>query len=114
MIKNFYAVTPDLVENIHDGEGVVKVSTVFDTFTTKMQFLHYTVLPPGTSIGVHKHGNDEEFYIVLEGAGEMELDGVKHPVSPGDVIMNAPLGSHGLRNVSDTDDLRILVFEVKQ
>ncbi|MCL2287554.1 MAG: cupin domain-containing protein [Firmicutes bacterium] len=114
MIRNFYEVTPDLVENIHDGEGIVKVSTIFDKFTTPMQFLHYTVLPPGTSIGVHKHGSDEEFYIILEGTGEMELDGTKQAVAPGDVIRNAPFGSHGLRNLSDKDDLKILVFEVKQ
>jgi len=113
MIRNFYNVQPDLVENIHDGEGVVKVATIFDKFTTKMQFLHYTVLPPGTSIGAHRHGNDEEFYVILEGKGEMELDGAKHPISAGDVIMNAPYGSHGLRNMSDTDDLKILVFEIK-
>jgi len=114
MIRNFYNVQPDLVENIHDGEGVVKVATIFDKFTTKMQFFHYTVLPPGTSIGSHKHENDEEFYVILEGSGEMEVDGKKQPVSAGDVVMNEPFGTHGLKNTSENEELKIMVFEVRQ
>jgi len=113
MITNFYKLKPEAVENIHDGTGVVNVTTIMDQFETKMQFLHYTVLPPGSTIGAHKHGNNEEFYIILEGIGEMELDGVKHPVVAGDVIKNKPHGTHGLVNISETDDLKILVFEVK-
>ena len=113
MITNFYKLKPTPVENIHDGVGVVNVTTIMDKFDTKMQFMHYTVLTPGSTIGVHKHGNDEEFYIILEGAGEMELDGEKHLVTAGDVIKNKPGGTHGLVNTSDTDDLKILVFEVK-
>jgi len=113
MIRNFYDIAPEAVENIHDGVGVVNVTTIMDKFETGMQFLHYTVLTPGSTIGAHKHGNDEEFYIVLEGTGEMELDGVKYPVRPGDVIKNKPHGTHGLVNTSDMD-LKILVFEVKQ
>lgn len=78
-----------------------------------MEFFHYTVLPPGTSIGLHTHKNDEEFYVVLEGEGEMEVNGVKEMVTAGSVIMNEPFGSHALRNVSETEALRLLVFEVK-
>ena len=113
MIKNIYALKPNMVPNCHDGEGTVSVVDVFDKFSTKMQFLHYTVLPPGSSIGSHKHADDEEFYVVLEGSGEMELDGANQTVSAGDVIMNKPHGTHGLRNVSETDELKLLVFEVK-
>ena len=114
MIKNFYQAEPNLVENCHDGVGTIKSVELFDKFTTKMQFLHYTVLPPGTSIGAHKHEDDEEFYIILEGTGEMEVGGAKHNVVAGDVILNEPFGTHGLRNTSDKDELKILVFEVKQ
>ena len=111
-IVNFYDLPPAKVENIHDGVGVVDVTTIMDKFETGMQFLHYTVLPPGSAIGAHKHGRDEEFYIILEGTGEMELDGVKYPVSSGDVIKNKPHGTHGLTNTGKTS-LKILVFEVK-
>ena len=113
MIKNFYQATPKTADKCHGGEGTIRIVEIFKEFATKMRHFHYTVLPPGTSIGSHKHGNDEEFYVVLEGTGEMEEDGVKQAVGAGDVIMNVPYGRHGLVNTSSTDDLKILVFEVK-
>ena len=113
MIKNFYEMEPSHVGSSHDGAGTVKVVDIFEKFESKMQFFHYTVLPPGASIGLHKHGNDEEFYVVLGGEGEMEVDGVKQMVTAGCAILNKPFGSHRLRNTSETKELRILVFEVK-
>ena len=113
MIKNFYKQEPALV-NCHDGDGVISVTNLFDKLETNMQFLHYTVLPPGTAIGLHTHGDDEEFYIILEGIGEMQIEDELYPVSAGDVIKNAPFGTHGLKNVSDVEELKILVFEVKR
>lgn len=112
VISNIYKKSPTMVENIHDGEGVVKVANVFDNFATNMQFFHYTVVPPGASIGNHTHGNDEEYYCILDGKGEMTLDGETYNVCAGDIIRNEPFGEHGLRNTSQ-EDLRILVFEVK-
>ena len=112
MIRNFLEAVPTLA-NCHDGIGEIKIADLFDSFSTSMQFFHYTVLPAGTSIGLHKHENDEEFYVILEGTGEMELDGTLHIVKAGDIIKNRPFGSHSLKNTSDSNELRILVFEVK-
>ena len=114
MIVNFYDLTHKPEQNCHGGEGTVKVARIFEKFETPIQFFHYTILPPGSSIGVHKHGDNEEFYTVLEGSGEMEVDGEKQAVSAGAVIKNKPFGTHGLKNTSDTEDLKILVFEVKR
>jgi len=113
MIRNFYKVEP-VFEHSHDGDGKVYAAKIFSEteFSTKLQFLFYTVLPPGTSIGAHKHGNDEELYIILEGTGEMEVNSVKTTVVAGDVIVNKPFETHGLRNTSEIEDLKILVFEV--
>ena len=113
MIRNFYEMEPRLQANCHRGEGTVRIVNIFDKFDTAMQFFHYTVLPPGASIGLHKHKDDEEFYVVLKGDGEMEVDGTKQAVTAGSVIKNNPFGIHGLRNISDTEDLELLVFEVK-
>ena len=112
MIRNFYELEPRMQANCHRGEGTIRITHIFDKFSTKMKFFHYTVLPPGTSIGLHKHKDDEEFYVVLKGQGEMEVDGVKQDVTAGSVIMNNPFGTHGLKNTSDTEDLELLVFEV--
>ena len=41
----------------------------------------------------------------------MELDGEVFEVGPGDVVMNRPGGTHGLKNVSGAE-LRLVVVEV--
>jgi mannose-6-phosphate isomerase-like protein (cupin superfamily) len=38
----------------------------------------------------HYHKRLTEIYYILEGAGEMELDGERHPVRPGDAILVKP------------------------
>jgi len=112
MISNFLSAKPADIPNCHDGEGTIQFVEIFNRFTTPVRHFHYTILPPGTSIGAHKHGNDEEFYVILEGTGQMLDEGEIKPVQAGDVIMNPPHGEHGLTNTSATEPLKILVFEV--
>ncbi|NYI04209.1 cupin domain-containing protein [Allostreptomyces psammosilenae] len=79
---------------------------------TEMAFVDLAVLPPGSSIGVHRHGDDEETYLVLRGSGLMHLDGEEFRVRAGDVVVNRPYGVHGLVNDSASDDLHLLVLDV--
>ena len=68
--------------------------------------------PPGAEIGVHTHANDnEEIYVIVGGSGVMYLDGDLFMVGAGDVVINAPGGTHGLRNTSDAD-LKLIVIEI--
>ena len=111
-IRNFLQSPLEDLPNCHDGVGVLKNITLFSgqDFQSPLRFLNYTVLPPETSIGLHTHGNDEEIYIVLEGEGQMSLDGAIFPVQAGSVILNRPYGSHGLKNTG-SDEMKVLVFE---
>ena len=113
MIRNFQS-APSAWGAAHEGKGRVKNALLYGDadFSTNLRFVIYTELPPGTSIGYHTHGNDEEVYVILEGRGTMTIDGKAHEVCAGDVILNKPYGSHGLENTSD-DILKILVFEVQ-
>lgn len=95
----------------HDGQGVLDWTVVLEGHSKHVSFIHDDVLPPGSSIGVHRHENDEEVYVILSGKGVMTLDGEEHEVGSGDVTVVFPGGSHGLENRS-TEDLRILVFAV--
>ena len=112
-IKNFKTTALGTFPHCHGGEGVLDFTELFtgDEFTADVRFFHHTVLPPHTSIGLHKHGNDQEFYIVLSGAGIMHLDGKSYPVTAGDVIVNRPFGEHGIENPNE-EKLELLVFEV--
>ena len=97
----------------HGGEGEILFHRPFgaEDFAGPCHFVDYAILPPGTSIGIHTHGADEEIYLVLEGTGTMHRDGEEFTVGPGSVIINKPGGTHGLRNDGGTP-LRLFVVEI--
>lgn len=55
----------------------------------------------GTVTERHYHRRSEEFYYILEGAGEMEIDEEIRPVGSGDAILIPPGAWHRIWAVSD-------------
>ena len=51
------------------------------------QSLAEAQVPAGTATQRHYHRLAEEFYFILEGGGEMEIDGESRTVGPGDAIL---------------------------
>ena len=51
------------------------------------QSLAEATIPAGGATERHYHRASEEFYFLLEGSGEMEIDGVRRAVGPGDAIL---------------------------
>jgi mannose-6-phosphate isomerase-like protein (cupin superfamily) len=96
----------------HDGIGQIfahRAASQEDGL--KGHFIDCVVVPPGTSIGVHAHSHDnEEIYIILKGSGVMSIGASERVVEPGDVIINSPGGTHGLRN-DGSDDIELVVIE---
>lgn len=111
IIHNFLKAEQTL-ERIHNGEGLCNHSNVFkeDDFQAPIRFLNYTIVPPGGSLGLHKHGDDNELYILLEGKGVYTEDGTEQEVETGDVMLNAPYAEHAIRNTG-TEPMRMLVLE---
>jgi quercetin dioxygenase-like cupin family protein len=99
-------------EHDHGGLGTILAHRVFTRGPggPGAEFIDLAVLPPGTSIGRHRHGADHETYVVLAGDGLMYRDGEEFRVGPGDIVVNNPHGEHGLVNDRDAD-LHLLVFE---
>lgn len=100
-------------EVIHEGKGLCRHSTVYaeEEMDAPVRFINYTVIPPAASFGLHRHGNDNEFYVILNGEGVYQQDGTETKVKKGDIIMNAPFSAHGIENTGD-GDMEVLVFEV--
>jgi mannose-6-phosphate isomerase-like protein (cupin superfamily) len=99
----------------HGGDGLIRFARLADegVLSGACNFIDYAVLPPGASIGRHRHGLDEEeIYLVLQGRGEMWRDGESFAVRAGDLVRNPPGGAHGLRNVGDAP-LHLFVVELK-
>ena len=67
--------------------------------------VHLIRLEPGhDSTQFHYHDADEEFVLILEGAGRAFIGGETFEVGPGDFMgFPAPSPGHGLRNESSSD-----------
>jgi mannose-6-phosphate isomerase-like protein (cupin superfamily) len=61
------------------------------------QSLAEATLDPGEATQRHYHAETEEIYFVLEGGGEMELEGLRSSVRPGDAILIRPGAWHQIR-----------------
>jgi len=62
-------------------------------------------VPLGSATQRHYHKLSEEFYFILEGAGEMEINGETRAVCPGDAILIPPGAWH---TISAREPLRFL------
>ncbi|RDG36697.1 cupin domain-containing protein [Streptomyces corynorhini] len=59
------------------------------------------VLPGGRSLS-HRH-DETEMFVIVQGRGELVVDGVRRPVSPGTLALFEPFETHVLENTGDTD-----------
>ena len=64
-------------------------------------------VPPGTTTALHHHPQTEEIYFILDGAGEMTINGETRSVSVGDAVAIPPGASHRIHNPGPTE-LRFL------
>jgi mannose-6-phosphate isomerase-like protein (cupin superfamily) len=71
------------------------------------QSLAEATLAPGQATQRHHHARTEEIYAILVGTGEMEVDGDRHPVGPGDAVLIPPGARHQIR-AGETEELRFL------
>ena len=72
-------------------------STIREYLHTGAQSLAEASLEPGVSTRRHFHALSEEIYLIVEGQGELEVDGDRRHVVPGDAILIPPAAWHELR-----------------
>ena len=71
-------------------------STIREYFHSEAQSLAEASLGPGRATQRHYHARSEEIYLIVEGGGELEVDGDRRRVSVGDAILIPPGASHEL------------------
>lgn len=95
-----------------NGMGKIHSAKLISPDTGDQYTFGYMIIPPGHSVGDHHHElTDEETYIIIEGVGEMTLDDETRTVHAGDLIINAPGGKHGLKNIGTTN-LKVVAVDV--
>ena len=88
-----------------DG-STIRVLLDAEVAAARKQSLAEATLAPGHATRRHYHARSEEIYFVLEGRGEMEVDGDHEQVGPGDAILIPPGARHQIR--AEGAELRFL------
>lgn len=99
----------------HGGVGDMLFTTIAgsENLAGPCNFIDYAEVPPNCSIGQHQHPEDEEeFYLILGGEGDMQRDGKVFRVREGDLIRNEPGGTHGLVNVGE-ENIKLFVINLR-
>ncbi len=79
-----------------DG-STIRVLLDGDLGGARNQSLAEATLEPGRSTERHYHADSEEIYVLLAGEAEMEVDGDRRPVAPGDAVLIPPGAWHQIR-----------------
>ena len=72
-------------------------STIREYHHTVVQSLAEASLEPGAATQRHYHARTEEIYLILDGGGELEVDGERREVATGDAVLIPPKAWHELR-----------------
>lgn len=105
---------------VHEGKGAINIKAFFrDDGAPKPALLLIYNIPPGASEGVHTHsrgdakmGSFDEFYYIISGHGEMQIDGTKVAVGPGDHLFTPNGVAHGIENTSTHGDLKVYLVAI--
>ena len=81
-------------------------STIRELHHTERQSLAEATLTAGQATERHYHARTEEIYLVVDGAGELEVNGELRRVAAGDAALIPPGAPHRIR--STTASLRFL------
>jgi mannose-6-phosphate isomerase-like protein (cupin superfamily) len=101
------------VDKMQGGTGTVQYRRLLDpsVFYTAWSYVDHIVIPPGASIGPYATPDMSSFFYVLDGDGEVTVDGKTSPIHTGDAIpvklgQSKALANHG------PDPLELMVVGV--
>jgi mannose-6-phosphate isomerase-like protein (cupin superfamily) len=74
------------IANYHGGQGTVQYRRALDAdvFLTNWAYVDHLLIPPGASEGQHYHRGVEEIYYVLNGDGQVQVNGETAAIHKGD------------------------------
>lgn len=76
-------------------------------FTAPHLQLVVMTLQPGEDIGLETHDGGDQFFRVEAGEGEALLDGERHPLSDGSIVVIPAGVEHNISNTSASEPLRV-------
>ncbi len=75
-------------ERMRGGEGCIAITNLIPPAEVPHgRLLAELEIPPGASIGVHQHGSETEYFIILSGRAVVDDNGSPRDVAAGDVVV---------------------------
>jgi len=95
------------------GKGTVRYRRALppEVFYTNWSYVDHLVIPPGASLGAHRHEGVEEFFYVMQGEGMARIGKDSAPISKGDALPVFFNEVHGIENSSGSD-LELMIVGV--
>lgn len=105
MIRKAAEMKTEVRSAMRGGSGSVTIQHFFEKeeITAKSRLCARLTLPPGSSIGVHDHVNEDEVYIITKGTGVLNDGKSNTPVSAGDAVLTGKGESHAIANTGSSD-----------
>ncbi|MBI3681590.1 MAG: cupin domain-containing protein [Acidobacteria bacterium] len=93
------------VERMLGGHGSVRYRRALpaEVFYTNWSYVDHLVIPPGASLGRHRHEGVEEFFYVISGEATARVGDESAPVRKGDAVPVLLNEAHSFENRSNAD-----------
>jgi len=90
-------------EKMRNGKGTVQIQHLWKEteLKSKTRLCAKLTLPPGTSIGLHQHCNEEEIFIITQGQAKIDDNGKQKIVNIGDTILTGDGASHAVESIGE-------------
>lgn len=126
LVKNIKNVKAKIM-SAHGGTGLIQMKFFFQDYqrfrndsdlgvpsptyeTANWNFFAYAELPIGSTIGPHKHLDNDEIYYILEGSAEITIDNKSRHIGAGDVVLTLHGSEHSIQKV--TSNLKFIATEI--
>lgn len=104
----------DRLQGVRGGCGEVVFRHYFlkQDFTSGIRLCCKVIIPPGGSIGLHRHEQEDEIYIVTEGTGLLSNGQQEIPIEQGDSVLTGDGQEHAVANTGSGNLQFIAVISV--
>ena len=89
---------------MHGGKGAVRYRRALgpEVFRSNWGYVDHMMIPPGSSLGYHRHDLQEEIFYVLAGKGRVTIDEETADIELGDGVPVRLHEAHGIYNTTQS------------